>query len=117
MTVYTGITQNKTIRKAYTWREILNISLLVLVAAAIVGNIFISNSLASRRFAIELKKKELHAAGNSLAARETEIGGSASMANLLSLVQRNGMVPDKQGEAFFLTSGVAYTNVNAQEEN
>ena len=89
--------------------------MLVLVAG--IGNLVASNRVASQRFAIDLKKKELHAEGNALAAREMELGDSVSMTNLISLVQRNGMVPDLQGTALFLTTGVAYTNGFAQGQN
>ncbi len=82
------------------------------------ANLFISNSVASRHFAVDLKKKELHAIGNALAVQEAVLnGGTSGMANLLLAVQHNGMVPGAQGDTLFLNTGVAYINGSAQGQN
>ncbi|MEK7582786.1 MAG: hypothetical protein AAB483_00025 [Patescibacteria group bacterium] len=114
MTVYTGRNQKQTKRISYSRRGILNFTIIGLIVAAGAANLFVSNSVASQRYAVALEKKQLHVIGNTLAARETD-GGSANMANLVSLANSAGMVPDKQGESLFLTTGVAFTNGSAQQ--
>ena len=93
----------------------VNFFILILIVIAVGSNLFVSNTVASQRFAVEVKKKELNTLGNSLAAREVELSGSAGMAQVLSFAHRNGMVPGSQSQAIFLNTGVAYIHGFAQD--
>ncbi len=101
----------------YSGRKTINLIIIALIIAAGAANLFISNSIASQRFAIDVKKKELHTIGNALAAREVALGEGTNITNLLSAVQHRGMVPGQPGDALFLNTGVAYINGSAQGKN
>ena len=90
---------------------------MALIVVAVVASLFISNSIASQRFAVALGKKNLNTTGNALAIKEVAISEGTNMANLLSAVQNHGMVPGQQGDILFLNTGVAYINGSAQGKN
>ena len=105
-------------RGARSYGLLANVFILVMIVSAGIANLLISNNIASQRFALDVKRKELHTAGNALAAKEIETrGGNSNMANLLVLARQNGMVPGTQGQTMFLNAGVAYINGSAQDQN
>ena len=104
-------------RAARSYGLLANLFVLVLIAAAGIANLLVSNNITSQRFALEVKKRELHTIGNNLAAQEVALSSTAGMAQMLALVQQRGMVPGTQGQTMFLNSGVAYINESAQDQN
>ena len=70
----------------------INVALCGITAVLFVWNIALSNTLVSSRHGNDLKIAELNRLRSELALRESSLGGGNDVANLLSLVKRNGMV-------------------------
>ncbi len=78
-----------------------------------------SNTLVSMRYGTTVKKQQLNNLNVSIAVQQTELGSSNDLYSLVSLSERLGMVAGNNGEALFVTSGVALNNTNAtiQKQN
>lgn len=80
---------------------------------AVAANLYISNSLVSKKFALQRKRDDLFKMSTALAIQETALKHSQNLANLLSLAQRSGMIAGRDGEALTISAaGVALSNAH-----
>lgn len=73
--------------------------------------VVLSNTLVSTRYRIELKTKTLSQLTTELTGTQARAADQASNPHSI------GMVPGREGAVLFVTSGVAYTDASAPQQN
>lgn len=76
----------------------INVGLFVVLAVVLTFTLYTSNSIVSKKFALERKRTEVHQLGTVLAAQQATLQSGQDMQSLVSLSQRLGMVSGNSGD-------------------
>ena len=123
MTVYSGVLNghrsaavaNK--NPSFTVPFGLNLVLIFVVLAAMLGYIFASNFLVSKRYILGVRKQQLSQVNAALQAANSELSGKHGMESLLLFAQTSGMIEAKDTGFILEETGVALSGANSSIEN
>ena len=79
----------------------VNIGIFIVMAFMLVYALYTSNSIVSKKFALERKRTEVRQLGTELAAKQNILQNGQDMQSLVSLSQRLGMVSGDGGDTLW----------------
>jgi len=123
LTVYSGVLNGHRLSAA-TNRDLpstaplkLNLVLIFVVLAVMLGYIFASNLLVSKRYILGVRKQQFNQASTSLQAANSELSGQRGMEDLLLFAQASGMIEAKDTGFIVEETGVALSGAQSSIEN
>ena len=82
-----------------------------------LGYIFASNFLVSKRYILGVRKQQLSQVNAALQAANSELSGKHGMESLLLFAQTSGMIEAKDTGFILEETGVALSGANSSIEN
>lgn len=94
----------------------LNLVLIFVVLAVMLGYIFASNLLVSKKYILGIRKQQFNQISASLQAANSELSGQHGMEDLLLFAQASGMIEAKDTGFIVEETGVALSGAQSSIE-
>ena len=123
MTVYSGIINGHRLAVAAdkspssTTPIGLNLVLIFVMLTVMLGYIFASNFLVSKRYILGVRKQQLNQINATLQAANSELSGKSGMENLLLFAQASGMIEAKDTGFILEETGFALSGAQSSIES
>ncbi len=120
MTVYSGVLESHRLTaaadKSHSSAAHVRLSLALTFAALAVmlGYIFASNFLVSKKYILGVRKQQFNQISTALQAANSELSGNRGMENLLLFAQTSGMVEAKDTGFILEETGVALSGAKSE---
>lgn len=120
MTVYSGVLEGHRLTaaadKSYpsAAHVRLNLALTFAALAVMLGYIFASNFLVSKKYVLGVRKQQFNQISAALQAANSELSGNRGMENLLLFAQTSGMVEAKDTGFILEETGVALSGAKSE---
>ena len=95
----------------------LNLVLIFAVLAVMLGYIFASNFLVSKRYILGVRKQQFNQISAALQAANSELSGKRGMEDLLLFAQASGMIEAKDTGFIVEETGVALSGAQSSIES
>jgi len=95
----------------------LNLMLIFVILAVMLGYIFASNFLVSKRYILGVRKQQFNQISATLQAANSELSGKRGMEDLLLFAQASGMIEAKDTGFILEETGVALSGAQSSVES